>query len=515
MSIESEVSEIAAKAVMDPALKLSELSLQLAGNGAIKLAALLWALRQEKKSVSGLATLVEIMKDGSAPKIITLQTDELSKFKELAKRYGVRFAVIRDKGDLEAVQVAFHPDAIPNVNLALEKMGYGRLKEQAEKKTENPRARNSDDTAVRKGRDGVKAKMDFFENLAKDGEIKREAIPIGRKAAQKERGGPQGKAVGKNMFYPGRIPTYEELSKLRDAAMDKAVSDPEMFGKFLTLQAINPNLSPGNIALALSQSGGRELSQLATLQKWQNAGNVVQSAERGKAIHVFIPRPYKLDGATGWNYTGGQLYDFAQTDGKAPLPQTLLKSEADLGKACKALLSFAQVNVQETSGQSHYDLESKTIHLNKDAAPEKIFRDLAHGVLAAKMQGERTQVDAPYLSGIESAGYMICKRFGVDAPPPDRAAAVKVLKNLGNGQKREAYLKDLVGVCAAVSGSIQKSLEGRTPERNAAKTPAKAPVKAQTKAATKTPVKAKAKTSAKTPTKVSAKAPVKKDVLTR
>jgi hypothetical protein len=97
MSIESEVSEIAAKAVMDPALKLSELSLQLAGNGAIKLAALLWALRQEKKSVSGLATLVEIMKDGTTPKLITLQTDELSKFKELAKQYGVRFAVIHDK----------------------------------------------------------------------------------------------------------------------------------------------------------------------------------------------------------------------------------------------------------------------------------------------------------------------------------------------------------------------------------------------------------------------------------
>jgi hypothetical protein len=278
--------------------------------------------------------------------------------------------------------------------------------------------------AIKKGRFA----MGFFKDSIQDTAVKKEAFRLERQAER------------------------DELSDLQSEAVLKVMSDPERFKKFLTLQAINPNLSPGNIALALSQSGGKELSQLATAEKWRDGGSAVRPEERENGIKVFVPKSYEKEGVLRKGYEVGRLYDIAQTDGKNPLRRTSLTGEEDLRAAGEALMFATRVSVQETTGRSQYDPKSRTIYINEHAAPEKAFYDLVHGVAAARVQGGKADLNVKsYLPEITSISYMVCKGFGLDAPFPDAAATVKVFQHLETDKDRAAYLNDLARVAAAIS----------------------------------------------------------------
>jgi hypothetical protein len=285
--------------------------------------------------------------------------------------------------------------------------------------------------------------MGFFKDSIQDTAVKKEAFRIKRQAER------------------------DELSDLQSEAVLKVMSDPEWFKKFLTLQARNTGLSPGNIALALSQSGGKELSQLATAEKWRDGGSAVKPEERENGIKVFVPKPYEKEGALRKGYEVGRLYDIAQTDGKNPLRRTILTSEDDLRAAGEALMFAARVSVQETAGRAQYDPKSRTIYLNEHAAPEKAFYDLVHGVSAARIQGGKADLNVKaYLPEISSISYMVCQGFGLDAPLPDAVAAVKVFQHLETDKDRVAYLNDLARAAAAISECARDRKRREAPEEH-------------------------------------------------
>jgi hypothetical protein len=296
--------------------------------------------------------------------------------------------------------------------------------------------------------------MGLYKNVTSDVEMRKEAFKLEKEAER------------------------TALNELRAEAFSLVTSDAAFFGKFLDAQALNPTLSAGNIALAVLQSGDKDVGHLATYGKWKAIGNAIKAEERENGIKVFVPRPYEKDGETHTGFEVEMLYDIAQTDGKARPRQTLLKNENDYLKAGKALMFLTRARVQETERPSSYDTENRTILINGNQSPENEFRDLVQGVVIENIlrfhphQKERTptvdarRIDAN-LSQITSVAYMICKRFGLDAPLPDTKEAVKQYSGLET-DACASELNRLTRTFQKISDQIEREVAPPEQEKNAA-----------------------------------------------
>ena len=102
------------------ALQVTEVAIKLSALGIKNALALSLAYAKENPKVKGKTSLDRLLREGKELKIIALQSKDVGQFKELAKQYGVLFAVIKDKAQNEKVDVMFKAEdvAIPKVTTA-------------------------------------------------------------------------------------------------------------------------------------------------------------------------------------------------------------------------------------------------------------------------------------------------------------------------------------------------------------------------------------------------------------
>ena len=74
--------------------------------------------------MKGKTRLDRLLREGKELKIIALQSKDVGQFKELAKQYGVLFAVIKDKAQNEKVDVMFKAEDVAKLNRIYEQLGY-------------------------------------------------------------------------------------------------------------------------------------------------------------------------------------------------------------------------------------------------------------------------------------------------------------------------------------------------------------------------------------------------------
>ena len=87
------------------ALQVTEVAIKLSALGIKNALALSLAYAKENSKVKGKTSLDRLLREGKELKIIALQSKDVGQFKELAKQYGVLFAVIKDKAQNEKVDV--------------------------------------------------------------------------------------------------------------------------------------------------------------------------------------------------------------------------------------------------------------------------------------------------------------------------------------------------------------------------------------------------------------------------
>lgn len=78
------------------ALQVTEVAIKLSALGIKNTLALSLAYAKENPKVKGKTSLDRLLREGKELKIIALQSKDVGQFKELAKQYGVLFAVIKD-----------------------------------------------------------------------------------------------------------------------------------------------------------------------------------------------------------------------------------------------------------------------------------------------------------------------------------------------------------------------------------------------------------------------------------
>ena len=116
-----------------------------------------------------------LLREGKELKIIALQSKDVGQFKELAKQYGVLFAVIKDKAQNEKVDVMFKAEDVAKLNRIYEQLGYAIPKVTTADRKKDPTRRQSDSSLLTRGknpldidpRPSVRATIMALKNAAK------------------------------------------------------------------------------------------------------------------------------------------------------------------------------------------------------------------------------------------------------------------------------------------------------------------------------------------------------------
>ena len=87
----------AAESIIRMSLQGIEVAARISGSGAKNVAVLLCAILKEQEKVKGKTKLVNMLKSGKELKVFSVKYDDLKKFSEEAKRYGVLFSALIDK----------------------------------------------------------------------------------------------------------------------------------------------------------------------------------------------------------------------------------------------------------------------------------------------------------------------------------------------------------------------------------------------------------------------------------
>lgn len=88
----------AAEQVVRMSLEGVEVAARITGSGAKNLAVLIAAVLKEEQKTHGKARLSNMIRSGSELKVFTVQQKDLKRFAKEAKRYGVLYSVLREKG---------------------------------------------------------------------------------------------------------------------------------------------------------------------------------------------------------------------------------------------------------------------------------------------------------------------------------------------------------------------------------------------------------------------------------
>ena len=90
-------SSDAAEQIVRISLEGFQVAAKITGSGAKDIAALLYAIMKDKHKTAGKTNLANMLKSGKELKVFSVRQDELKKFTEEAKRYGVLYSALINK----------------------------------------------------------------------------------------------------------------------------------------------------------------------------------------------------------------------------------------------------------------------------------------------------------------------------------------------------------------------------------------------------------------------------------
>ena len=191
------------------------------------------------------------------------------------------------------------------------------------------------------------------------------------------------KAEMKQQRTENRRAERNQLSQTRDGALMAITANPDLYTRFLILQADNIGLSAGNIALTLSQMA--DPTKIGTTDFWHKQGRYVMDEEMSKGAAVFVPsRNPNFRG-----YLMGSYYDVSQTTGK-PMrePEPLTEGSERLNAAFAALLDTAPVGFIENTGLEvpvRYNERECILEINTGYSTLEVFAALATEISFARL----------------------------------------------------------------------------------------------------------------------------------
>lgn len=258
----------------------------------------------------------------------------------------------------------------------------------------------------------------------------------------------------------------EGISAMRDGSLTMITSSPQHYMEYLDLQADNIQCSVGNVALTMAQLQGA--TRIGSTDYWHSQGRYVRDDAINAGAKVFVPprnKQYR-------GYFMGNYYDVSQTTGK-PLPEQTPLNDQDprMATALAALMDQSPVTVAEShdiGAPAYYDPERLTIFINPDCSHTEVFVALAAEIPMARAhdRGYNGNFKREFYSlDAQSAGYMVCRRFGVECPTPEMAGHVDSCYNGLPASVRGEMLEGVRAAARNMGNSIEQTINPRQQER--------------------------------------------------
>ena len=120
-------------------LQAGETAVKLAASGIKNVAALLIALAQANYKITGRASARKLTKDPTPPVVVTLKTEDIARFEQLAKKeYGILYVLARPNGkEGPTVDIISNERYSAKLNALMQAMGYPLPEQQKEQDKES------------------------------------------------------------------------------------------------------------------------------------------------------------------------------------------------------------------------------------------------------------------------------------------------------------------------------------------------------------------------------------------
>jgi hypothetical protein len=150
----------AAEQIVRISLAGTEYALKIAGNNAGRLGKLLVSLMQQKKKTKGKVRVANMLKSAKPLSVFEIKQGDLEQFAKEAKRYGVKYAAIRDPkaGESALVDLMVAKDDESKINRIIEKFNFAVVDTSAV--IESIERERADKPATQQAALGVKQKSE-------------------------------------------------------------------------------------------------------------------------------------------------------------------------------------------------------------------------------------------------------------------------------------------------------------------------------------------------------------------
>ena len=139
----------AAESIVRMSLQGFEVAVRLSGSGAKNVVALLIAILKDKQQIKGKTRLSNMLKSGKELKVFTVKEEDLKKFTEEAKRYGVLFCALKSKGKSVdgMVDIMVRAEDASKINRIVDRFNLSTV-DKASIKSEIQKSKDSKDKGI-------------------------------------------------------------------------------------------------------------------------------------------------------------------------------------------------------------------------------------------------------------------------------------------------------------------------------------------------------------------------------
>jgi len=247
----------AAEQVVRFSLEGMEKVIRVSGEGAKELIVMIFAALRDSKQTMGKTDLVNMLKSGKNIKIFSIKKQDLERFAEETKRYGILYCALLDKKNKSndgIIDVMVREEDAPKVNRIVERFNLAivdtaylrtetlKAKEEQEKVADNNTNENvieeivgkSDNAQVEENREVVAVSNEeiieeILGNKKEKDENSKKEQPRSSKTEQKLQSEHSLKNKGGYEGNEKRVSIRQELEKIKKNAMDKGKKKSKKF----------------------------------------------------------------------------------------------------------------------------------------------------------------------------------------------------------------------------------------------------------------------------------------------
>ena len=210
----------AAEQIVRLSLEGMEVAVKVCGESAKNIALILMTVLREEHKTKGKARLSSMIRSGKELKVFSVQNKDLEKFAREAKRYGVLYCVLKDKGDRSgngAADIIARAEDAAKIQRIVDRFGLSKVERgSAVSKIRDDRKKQS----------GRSPAEDLIEEVLKDAGKEKQSQNPGRAEAGKSRPSLQNsghadlseagtKDVGKKPSVRDKLAEYKVQNKRR------------------------------------------------------------------------------------------------------------------------------------------------------------------------------------------------------------------------------------------------------------------------------------------------------------